>query len=196
MTALTKREIMTIVNQYIGVNGGYLGDFSYRTHADFYPEYCDLDVDPNRYSGTTRERFISILENSTPDLQGRIVRGVLHRFPVGAENCPTTRTQSLYDELLRIVHRLEGGAVVPNPSLRTTSAVVARAITDAEALLRSNGATSGVDRIHTALHGYLRAVCDNANIAYDQNDSMVRFFSAYTTKPYIFSKSWPTPSRC
>ena len=50
---LSLAEIMKIVNRYIGVTGGYLGDFSYRTHADFYPEYCDLEIDPHRYEGTT-----------------------------------------------------------------------------------------------------------------------------------------------
>jgi hypothetical protein len=46
MAGLTRLEIMRIVNRYIGVSGGYLGDFSYRTHADFYPEYCDLGINP------------------------------------------------------------------------------------------------------------------------------------------------------
>ena len=45
-SALSKREIMIVVNRYIGVEGGYLGDFSYRTHAEFYPLYCELDIDP------------------------------------------------------------------------------------------------------------------------------------------------------
>jgi hypothetical protein len=62
-TGLSNKEIIRIVNRYIGVEGGYLGDFSYRTHADFYPEYCDLDTDPYRYEGTTRERFIAILSS-------------------------------------------------------------------------------------------------------------------------------------
>ena len=56
--------MMKVVNRYIGVAGGYIGDFSYRTHAEFYPEYCDLAIDPNNYAGTTRERFIEI--RSTP----------------------------------------------------------------------------------------------------------------------------------
>ena len=77
MTGLTNPEIMRIVNRYIGVSGGYLGDFSYRTHTDFYPEFCDLDIDPNQYDGTTRQRFIAILEKSPPDVQAKIVRGVL-----------------------------------------------------------------------------------------------------------------------
>ena len=33
---LTQGQIHRLVNKYIGVNGGYLGDFSYRNHAEFY----------------------------------------------------------------------------------------------------------------------------------------------------------------
>jgi hypothetical protein len=32
--SLTPQEAMKVVNRYIGVEGGYLGDFSYRTHAE------------------------------------------------------------------------------------------------------------------------------------------------------------------
>jgi hypothetical protein len=31
MAGLTNREIMRVVNRYIGVHAGYLGDFSYRS---------------------------------------------------------------------------------------------------------------------------------------------------------------------
>ena len=61
MAGLTSPEIAKIVSRYIGVGligPGYLGNFSYTTHADFYPEYCQLDIDPNKYEGTTRERFM------------------------------------------------------------------------------------------------------------------------------------------
>lgn len=37
---MSMKEILRVVNRYIGVEGGYLVGFSYRTHADFYPEYC------------------------------------------------------------------------------------------------------------------------------------------------------------
>jgi hypothetical protein len=29
--------VVRVVNDYIGVSGGYLGDFTYRTHQEFYP---------------------------------------------------------------------------------------------------------------------------------------------------------------
>jgi hypothetical protein len=50
MNGMTNLEMKIIVNQYIGVSGGYLGDFSYRTHAKFYPLYCELDQGDNKKS--------------------------------------------------------------------------------------------------------------------------------------------------
>ena len=35
---------------------------------------------------------------------------------------------------------------------------------NAEALLRANGASSGVDHMHTAFHGFLRVLCEKAQI--------------------------------
>ena len=85
-------EITRLVNRYVGVSGGYLGDFSHRTHADFYPEYCDLDINPYEYEGTTRERFIQILSSRHPGDQAKIIRGVIERFPIEAADAPATRT--------------------------------------------------------------------------------------------------------
>jgi hypothetical protein len=91
--ALSRGEVQKVVNTYIGVEGGYLGDFSYRSHADFYVE-LDLDINPYEYDGTTRERFIKILSESSPEIQARILEGVLQRFPVGSS---PLRTQQRAD---------------------------------------------------------------------------------------------------
>jgi len=170
---LTKGEILRIVNNYIGVDGGYLGDFSYRTHSEFYPVYCDLDLDPFQYleHGTTRERFIVVLERSAPDVQAKIVRGLLAKYPAGSS---PLRTDEARDWLISLAERLERGAVmVPMAPLAFTSEVVVRALDDAETLLKSSGPTSAVDRVHTALHGHLRFLCDEAGIDYDRDDTMV-----------------------
>lgn len=167
---------MKIVNRYIGVTDGYLGDFSYRTHAEFYPEYCELDVDPNQYEGTTRERFIAIMSNLPAHAQAKIVRGVLERFPLNTQDSPATRTKELYEELLGVAKILEGASPVSSPDPKINSAIVERAIGDVEALIQASGAVSGVDRIHTALHGYLRAVCDAENIVCGKDDSMTKLF--------------------
>jgi len=54
-----------------------------------------------------------------------------------------------------------------------TSDVVVRAIDDAETLLQNGGPTSAIDRVHTALHGHLRYLCDEAAISYERTDTMV-----------------------
>ncbi len=170
---LTKGEILRIVNNYIGVDGGYLGDFSYRTHSEFYAIYCDLDLDPFKIlpEGTTRERFIAVLEKSPPHVQAKIVRGVLAKYPRGSSPLRTVEAETW---LISLAERLErGAAMVPMPPLAYTSEVVVRALDDAETLMKTTGPTSAVDRVHTALHGHLRFLCDEAGIDYDREDTMV-----------------------
>ncbi len=65
---------------------------------------------------------------------------------------------------------------VKSPELAFTSEVVSRAIKDAETLIQKSGATSGVDRIHTALHGYLRKICIEAGIKISESDSITKVF--------------------
>ena len=175
VSGLSSGEVSKIITRYIGVSQGYLGDFSYRTHADFYPEYCDLDMEPSLIEGTTRERFQQILRQASPWEQAKIVRGVVERFPVGAFKAPTTRTVALREELLQMAARLEGIAVA-GPSPRITSDLVQRALADAETLIRSQGAASAVDRVHTALHGYLMAVCADAGLNHGADANVTTLF--------------------
>lgn len=173
---LTKPEIYAVTNGYIGVESGYLGDFSYRTHAEFYPYYCDLDIQPDAYEGTTRQKFLQILESSNAPTQVKILRGVLKRFPL--ENFPEGQREikkRIEGQIQEMIHRLEGIAV-PQDKLVFTNDTVERAIKDAELLIQKNGATSGVDRIHTALHGYVREVCKQSRIQTDEDESLTSIF--------------------
>ena len=169
---LRQSEINKLVSKYIGVSGGYLGDFTYRSHHEFYAE-LDLDIDPYKYDGNTRERFIKILNESAPNVQARIIEGVLARFPVSSSEIRTEETAA---EIRSWIMRLRTGPQVEQPALRITSDVVERALLDAQELLRSTGATSGVDRLHTALHGYLREVCGGAGLQISEGASVTDMF--------------------
>jgi hypothetical protein len=173
---MTNKEIMRVVNRWIGVSGGYLGDFSYRTHADFYPEYCDLDIDPYAYEGTTRERFILILGSQPPGDQARILRGVIERFPIGQDDAPDTRSHAALGELNDVIARLDGATIERANDPRVTNEVVRRALGDANTLIATSGATSAVDRTHTAMHGYLIALCHDANVTVPADASMTALF--------------------
>lgn len=72
--------------------------------------------------------------------------------------------------------------------LAITSDVVERALRDAEQLLTSGGATSGVDRIHTAFHEYLRAVASPAHLTVSDNASVTELFKTIREKHPIFQQ--------
>ncbi len=104
---MSKKDIMTLVNRYIGVDAGYLRGFSYNSHAAFYTEYCDLDFDPQAMEGTTRERFIAIISGAAPAQQAEIIRGILAKFHP-SESDLDSRTQELHDYFVGVASRLDG----------------------------------------------------------------------------------------
>lgn len=184
---LKQVQIKKLVYKYIGVNGGYLGDFSYQSHADFYTD-LDLDIDPFKYQGTTRERFMQIISESSPDVQARILEGVLERYPVGSTE---RRVQSLHDEIRGWSVGLRTGQGVEHPKLSNASETVKRALADAEHLLQKNGATSAVDRVHTALHGYQIGLCADAGITMPADASLTQVFKLLRTQHPAIQSTGP-----
>lgn len=175
MSGLTAPEIIRIVNRYIGVSGGYLGlpeRFTYRTHSDFYAEYCDLAVDLSPFGGTTREAFMEALASLSPRDQAKVLRGTIERFPPTEAGAPNTRLAT-HALLLAYIERLESEPLIASQTPEITSEVVLRALQDAENLIQTSGPTSAVDRVHTFLHGYLIAVCDKAGIVPGERQTMV-----------------------
>jgi hypothetical protein len=94
-------------------------------HADFYPEYCDLDINPFDYleEGTTR-RAVHPRLGEQP--------AVIEKYPVGSDE---RRTESTRDELIAMEERLERGGMAAGSAPALTSEVVIRAIDDVEKLL-------------------------------------------------------------
>lgn len=183
---LTKRDVYRVVNKWIGVQGGYLGDFSYRTHYEFYLEYCNLDINPHEYEGTTRERFIAILSSADPRTQAIILEGVLERFPAGSTDI---RTPEMEGEIWEMIRRCRSAAPVATPDLGVTSEAVERAIADAEILIHTSDATSAIDRLHTALHGYLSGVLEDAQIGHDRDVPVTALFKQLCRDHPAFSDS-------
>lgn len=162
MGELRSSEVHWVLNCYIGVENGYLGDFSYRTHREFYQAFCDLDLNVDSFSGnTTRERFMSILSGVEACDQASILRGVARKYPAESEHF---RTQENYRKLIALAERCTDHLSVQASNPQVTSEVLRRALSDASTLIKSGGPTHAVDRIHTALHAYLKAVCRSQDL--------------------------------
>lgn len=169
---LKEKQINKLVYGYIGVTGGYLGDFSYKSHHDFY-RTLELDINPYKLEGTTRERFIQIISISPPPIQAKILEGILERYSVGSAEI---RTQDKYDDIRCWIDDLLLRGVITAPTPQSTSDIVLRALADAAQLISSRGTVSGVDRMHTALHGYFRAVCVQVGIEVSRDASVTELF--------------------
>lgn len=70
--------------------------------------------------------------------------------------------------------------LAPTFSVPTLSAwdVVERALKDADTLMETSGATSAIDRVHTALHGYLHFQCERAGITILENPKITDLYKA------------------
>lgn len=157
MSGLKSSDIHWVVQSYIGTTDGYLGDLTYRSHREFYPAYCDVEVDPDSFPGrTTREKFLSILAASEPRIQAAILRGVVKKYPPGSEH---QRTPPAAARLMKLAQQCVDTVAVGAPCPEISSHVVEHALRDAQTLLDSRGPVSALDRVHTALHGYLKAAC-------------------------------------
>lgn len=115
--SLSLTEIYRLVNDYIGVNQGYLGDFSYRSHAEFYPHYCKLEINPLEIEGTTRSRFIDILRDASPGDKAKIIRGTFLKYPVSSFPEEEPQKQEIYEEFQQIIKRLDILASSPSDVL-------------------------------------------------------------------------------
>jgi hypothetical protein len=91
---------------------------------------------------------------------------------------PKFRTEKLHREILSWISRLETGTTSVEVALLSASESVRRALYDADNLMRSSGPQSAVDRVHTALHGYLLSLCDDAGIAHGDRPTMNQLFKA------------------
>lgn len=81
---------------------------------------------------------------------------------------------------------MDGISLVTSPQPRVTSQQVARALDEAEQLLRTNGASSAVDRGHTALHAYLRGICSEAGVTVADDEAITGLLKALRKQTSLF----------
>ena len=174
MDLLSAREAEFVTRRWIGVTGGYLGDFSYRTHHEFYPDYCDIeDIEPYKLQGTTRERFEHILRTQTPARQALILRGVLKKFPDPADK---SREAEHRQRMKDLIARCEGGVPISVLKPLTGRVVVEQALREVEDRLKAGSALAAVDRIHTAFAGFLAGIAADRHVEVGNDAPITKVF--------------------
>lgn len=183
MDKLTGKEINSVLG-YIGGTGGYLGNFSYATHSEFYPMYCGLEIDPNEYNGTTRQRFITILSEAIPSNQAKILQGVIEKYSLKyfeyqfeeeiISKHEFENKKRLYENLVNWIRILSGKGLVKIDNLVYSYQFVQETLDQCQTLISQHDCRSAVDRAHTALHGYLKQTCKNASLTIKEGNPKIQ----------------------
>lgn len=103
-------------------------------------------------------QFVNFMENNSPNelrqlaTRPKLAEWLQQNYPKAAQELGLGQTH-----------------VPAPPALPSASEVVERALKDADHLLQTTGPVSALDRVHTALHGYLRDICARANLQVPAN---------------------------
>ena len=113
-------------------------------------------------------RLLRSLHWGDDDYKGHVLDAVKHILEKDAQNLAKLleyepisnwlrkNERDAYDKL----HSEISGMDVPDIEPNTSTDAGLAALADAQALLRTRGPTSAVDRVHTGLHAFLKAACE------------------------------------
>ena len=132
----------------------------------FGDEFCVL------YARVSIEKYVEAAEVEHDDAAKKAAKAIVDTFAELGVHVRFVAFEPDHDS---------SPVVVSSPAIQTNAAATSRALNDAERLLQTNGAISAVDRVHTALHGYLRELCVEASIDIEGADG--------TTAPWKRLKS-------
>ena len=180
MSKLLTKDVEFVVSHYMG-NEVFeylreLGD--QHSLRQFYLVDCELDISPTSpNSRNTMQRFVEVLVSQPPQNQAKILRGVCRSIPPGDRNTSRMRREKMVEMIVKIIERLETeSTLIDSVSPKSTSDVVRQALEDSEYLIGRGRVGSAVPKLHTALHGYLKQMCDDESIVYENNPSLPKLF--------------------
>ena len=78
--------------------------------------------------------------------------------------------------------------MVSEPELKVASTTVEQALADAKNLLTSSGPASAVDRVHTAIHGYIRSILRTIGIESSDTAGLTEVFKLLRSKHKAFQR--------
>lgn len=163
LTAIEKRKLERI----LGMDDGYVLNFSNRTFAEFFLDSVGIDIYDTKYdygSGSKANRFRAFWDRESNHLVGKAI-GFL--FEEWNEFKSFDSPSPPPEECLRIVRRLQESAPVPdigviNPNVEDEYfETLARSVRDC---IDRNEPEMGLDRLHTFVVKYFRALCAKRGI--------------------------------
>jgi hypothetical protein len=167
------------------MSGGYVLDFSNRTFQEFVADSVGRDIYAAEYShesGSKANRLRAFWKREPDHLVGRLVDAMIDY--AAAVDHQATKTAQI-EACRKIGARLLEGApvpeievVVPNAPGRTFESL-AKSVRES---IENNRPEVGLDRLHTFVVKYVRAICERHRVACDREKPLHSCFGEYVRK--------------
>ena len=163
LSAIEKRKL----ERALGMSSGYVLNFSNKTFAEFFVDGFGIDIYDKKYdygSGSKANRMRAFWNQESNYLVGRVL-GLL--FDEWKEFVGYGGSEAPPEECLPIIRRLKDSAPVPDISAVRPNAddvtfeALARSVRES---IERNEPEIGLDRLHTFVVKYFRALCAKRGI--------------------------------
>lgn len=169
---MTNNELIDKLNSYLKeVNEMFsLGNLGLLKSEELYNTKYKIEDELNSQKHLFDKVEALKIEKTIPNWRNTPKIGIF--LNAGQVNSELSLLHILLQELIKAKGGSEQVNFVVVPELKITGSTINQAISDAKTLLNTEGPTSAVDRVHTVLHGYLKQVCNKANLAYTEDATL------------------------
>jgi hypothetical protein len=181
MSDLTNAEKRKL-ERLLSMGGGYVLDFSNRTFSEFISDATGREIYDPRYeygSGSKANRLRAFWREEGNHVVGKLI-GELLDYGLAAGSFE--KNDTVLDECRQIVIRLTQNSLVPELDALTALTserdfeAVAKEVRDA---IEKNQPERGLDRLHTFVVKYVRALCTGRGIAVTREKPLHSLFGEY-----------------
>ena len=169
----------------LGMGDGYVLDFVDRTFREFVLDSVGLDIEHARYhyaTGSKANRLRAFWRKEPNHVAGKLVSDLLVYRGAPAQDSEESGT---YNECRQIAVRLQAAATVLDiealtpSSASATFGLVAKEVREA---IDRNEPEVGIDRLHTFMVKYVRALCSERDIGTERTKPLHSLFGEYVKR--------------
>lgn len=175
----------TSLEKLFQMGGGYVLAFTNRTFHEFIADTVGKDIDSTEYSygsGSKANRLRAFWKCEPNHVVGRLVSAMVDYAAVSDSEHSNS---DLVETCRRIASRLLSGAPVPNIDAVAANAAgrtfesLAKSVRES---IDDNEPEAGLDRLHTFVVKYVRALCQRQGIVCDRDKPLHSCFGEYVKK--------------
>lgn len=171
MLELDNKQRLIIAKAAMVLSTGDWTELFRLTECEYYPEeYSHFMNDVHYHNDGLKQSCIHAIDTIL-DLEPENIRHIWEMSYL------STKVRRLEPTLYDLIESYIDGELqknVSSPELANQNENIYNALADAELLIKNRGPEFAYDRMHNAVHSFMRQVCDNNSISYADTDGITK----------------------